>query len=424
MVGRAAMIARRHLLRGSAASLAMPFVARAQAAPRVVVVGGGFGGATAARFVHRADPRIDVVLVEADTEFVACPFSNEVIAGSRDIAAQRFDYRALAAEGVRVVHAAATAVDPDARRVTLGDGSVLPYDRLILSPGIDIIWDGLPGYNEAAAERLPHAWKAGAQTLLLRRQLEAMPDGGVVVISAPANPYRCPPGPYERASLIAAWLKANRPRSKLLLLDAKDAFSKQKLFQAAWAQLYPNVLEWVSLSDGGKVIRVDAATLTFETDFGSHKADVGNVIPPQRAGRIAALAGVAGRTGWCPIDPVTFESKLRPGIHVIGDAAIAGAMPKSAFAANAHAKVCADAVVQLLAGATPGEPRLINTCYSLVAPRYAISVAGVYRPVNGQLTDIEGAGGTSPFDASAEQRAAEAAFADAWFKTITHETFG
>jgi sulfide dehydrogenase [flavocytochrome c] flavoprotein subunit len=424
MVGRAAMIARRHLLHVSAAGLAMPFVARAQAAPRVVVVGGGFGGATAARFVHRADPRIDVVLVEAITDFVACPFSNEVIAGSRDIAAQRFDYRALAAEGVRVVHAAATAVDPDARRVTLGDGSVLPYDRLILSPGIDIIWDALPGYDEAAAESMPHAWKAGAQTLLLRRQLESMPDGGVVVISAPANPYRCPPGPYERASLIAAWLQANRPRSKLLLLDAKDAFSKQKLFEAAWARLYPGMLEWVPLSDGGKVTRVEPATLTFETDFGSHKADVGNVIPPQRAGRIAALAGVADRTGWCPIDPVTFESKLRPAMHVIGDAAIAGAMPKSAFAANAQAKVCADAVVQLLAGATPGEPRLINTCYSLVAPRYAISVAGVYRPVNGQLIDIEGAGGTSPLNASAEQRAAEAAFAEAWFTTITHETFG
>jgi sulfide dehydrogenase [flavocytochrome c] flavoprotein chain len=298
------------------------------------------------------------------------------------------------------------------------------YDRLILSPGIDINWGALPGYDEAAAERMPHAWKAGAQTLLLRRQLEAMADGGVVVISAPANPYRCPPGPYERASLIAAWLKTNRPHSKLLLLDAKDIFSKQKLFQAGWAQLYPGLLEWVSLSDGGKVTRVDPATNTFETDFGSHKADVANVIPPQRAGRIAVLAGVTDRTGWCPIDPVTFESKLQPGIHVVGDAAIAGAMPKSAFAANAQAKVCAEAVVQLLAGGAPGEPRLINTCYSLVAPGYGISVAGVYRPVDGQLTDIAGAGGVSPFDAPASQRAQEAEYADDWFKTITAETFG
>ena len=415
---------RRLLLESASALLLAPFVARAQASAGVVVVGGGFGGATAARFLRRADPRLDVVLVEANPQFTACPFSNEVLVGLRDIAAQRFPYGAIAAEGVRVLQAAATAVDPAARRVTLGDGTALPYDRLLLSPGIDIAWGALPGYDEAAAERMPHAWKAGAQTLLLRSQLEAMQDGGLVVMSAPANPYRCPPGPYERASLIAYYLKTRKPRSKLLLLDAKDAFSKQKLFQAAWQQLYPDLLEWVSLSNGGKVTRVDPATNSFETDFGTQKADVGNVIPPQRAGRIAALAGVADRTGWCPIDPATFELRLQPGIHVIGDAAIAGAMPKSAFAANAQAKVCAYAVAQLLAGAALAEPRLINTCYSLVAPGYGISVAGVYRPVNGQLTDIEGAGGTSPLDAPAAQRAQEAEYADAWFKTITGETFG
>ncbi len=413
---------RRTLLQSAAALLCTPFIARAQTAPRVVVIGGGFGGATAARFLRRTNPDIAVVLVEPNATFTACPFSNEVIAGERDIAAQMFDYRGVAADGVRVVQAAATAIDPARRSVTFGD-NLLPYDRLILSPGIDIAWNALPGYDEAAAERMPHAWKAGEQTLLLRRQLEAMADGGVVVISAPANPYRCPPGPYERASLIAWYLKTNKPRSKLILLDSKDIFSKQKLFQAAWKELYPN-LEWVSLSDGGKVTRVDPATNTFETDFGSHQADVANVIPPQRAGAIAAAAGVADRTGWCPIDPVTFESKLQPGIHVIGDAAIAGAMPKSAFAANAQAKVCAAAVAQLLAGEAPDEPRLINTCYSLVAPGTAISVAGVYRPLNGQLTDIEGAGGTSPLNVPAEQRAKEAEYADAWFKTITRETFG
>jgi NADPH-dependent 2,4-dienoyl-CoA reductase/sulfur reductase-like enzyme len=388
-----------------------------------VVVGGGFGGAAAARFLRRADPHIDVVLVEPNATFTACPFSNEVITGLRDIAAQRFDYRGVAETGVRVVQAAATAIDPSRRSVAFGN-NLLPYDRLILSLGVDLAWNALPGYDEAATERMPHAWKAGEQTLLLRRQLEAMPDGGVVVISAPANPYRCPPGPYERASLIAWYLKTNKPRSKLILLDAKDIFSKQKLFQSAWKQLYPDLLEWVSLSDGGKVTRVDPATKTFETDFGQHKADVANVIPPQRAGAIAVAAGVADRTGWCPIDPVTFESKLQPGIHVIGDAAIAGGMPKSAFAANAQAKVCADAVAQLLSGNPPADPRLINTCYSLVAPGYGISVAGVYRPMNGQLTGIEGAGGVSPLDAPPAQRAQEATYADAWFKTITGETFG
>ena len=405
------------------AVLAMPFVARAQTAPRVVVVGGGFGGATAARFLRRADQRIEVVLVEPNATFVACPFSNAVIAGERDIEWQLFEYDDVAASGVRVVQASATAIYPERRSIVFGD-NLLPYDRLILSPGIDIAWNALPGYDEAAAERMPHAWKAGEQTLLLRRQLEAMPDGGVVVISSPANPYRCPPGPYERASLIAHYLKTRKPRSKVLVLDSKDIFSKQKLFQAAWKELYPEQLEWVSLSEGGKVTRVDPATNTFETDFGSHKADVANVIPPQRAGAIAAAAGVADRTGWCPIDPETFESKLQPNIHVIGDAAIAGAMPKSAFAANAQAKVCADAVTALLAGQAPPEPRVINTCYSLIAPDDAISVAGVYRPVNGQFTDVEGAGGTTPLNATAEQRAKEAEYAHAWYKTITRETFG
>jgi NADPH-dependent 2,4-dienoyl-CoA reductase/sulfur reductase-like enzyme len=271
---------------------------------------------------------------------------------------------------------------------------------------------------------MPHAWLAGDQTLLLRRQLEAMADGGTVVISAPANPFRCPPGPYERASLIAYYLKKAKPRSKLIILDAKDTFSKQRLFQTAWQQLYPNLIEWVSLSNGGKVVSVDVKTRTLVTDFATYKADVANIIPPQRAAEIAQLAGVADRTGWCPIDPVTFESRLQPNVHVIGDAAIAGAMPKSAFAANAQAKVCADVVAALLHGETPSPPKLINTCYSLVAPDYGISIAGVYHPAAGQLADVEGAGGVSPIDATADFRALEAAYAQAWFRTITAETFG
>ena len=414
---------RRHLLAASAA-LAMPSVARAQASARLVVVGGGFGGATLTRFARRYDPRLAVTLVEANPTYVACPYSNEVIAGVRDLSAQRFAPKGLAEAGVTPIQGTATGVDPVARRVTLADGTVLPYDRLALAPGIEVAYDALPGYDEAAAERMPHAWKAGAQTDLLRRQLEAMPDGGTVVISAPANPYRCPPGPYERASLVAWYLKTRKPRSKLLLLDAKDAFSKQKLFEAGWAQLYPGLLERVSQSDGGTVTAVDPATLTFKTDFGDHRADVANVIPPQRAGRIAALAGATDRTGWCPIDPVTFESRLVPGIHIIGDAAIAGAMPKSAFAANAQAKACALAIVALLSEAKPDEPLLMNTCYSMLAPGQAISVAGVYRPKGGVLADIDGAGGTSPLDAPPGAREREAGHADAWFRTITSETFG
>jgi sulfide dehydrogenase [flavocytochrome c] flavoprotein chain len=406
----------------SAAMLPLPAIAQG-AGGRVVVVGGGFGGATCARFIKRIDPRITVTLVEQSPTFIACPFSNLVVVGMRELSAQQFGYDKFAADQVAVQFSPATAVDAQGRSVTLGNGTRLPYDRLVLSPGIGIRWDGLPGYTEAAAERMPHAWKAGEQTLLLRRQLEAMEDGGTVVITAPANPFRCPPGPYERGSLIAYYLKTKKPKSKLIILDAKDAFSKQRLFQNAWKALYPN-LEWVSLSTGGKVTSVDVGAMTLVTDFGRHKADVANVIPPQKAGRIAEIAGVADRTGWCPIDPATFESKLVPNIHIVGDASIAGAMPKSAFSANAQAKVCAAAVAKLVAGGTPDEPKLINTCYSLVAPDYGISVAGDYRPADGQIKEVEGSGGVSAIDAPSSTRALEATFANGWFNTITGEVFG
>jgi NADPH-dependent 2,4-dienoyl-CoA reductase/sulfur reductase-like enzyme len=421
-------ISRRALLASTAAAacsaaLCVPALGQG-AGGRVVVIGGGFAGATCARFLKRMDPRLVVTLVEASPVFVACPLSNSVIAGLRDIAAQQFTLDKLADDGVALTRAPATGINTQTRVVTLTNSSRVSYDRLVLAPGIDIRWDALPGYNEAAADRMPHAWKAGEQTLLLRRQLEAMEDGGTVVISAPANPFRCPPGPYERASLIAYYLKTKKPKSKLIVLDAKDAFSKQRLFQNAWKELYPGILEWVPLSAGGKVTSVDPASMTVVTDFATHKANVANVIPPQKAGRIAEAAGIADRTGWCPVDPVTFESKQQPDIHVIGDAAIMGAMPKSAFSANAQAKVCAAAVVRLLAGKQPDQPKLINTCYSLVAPDYGISIAGVYHASDGQLRDVEGAGGISPIDAPSSTRAQEASLANGWFKTITEEVFG
>ena len=295
----------------------------------------------------------------------------------------------------------------------------------MLAPGIEIRWGALPGYDEAAAAHMPHAWKAGEQTLLLRQQLEAMPDGGLVVISAPANPFRCPPGPYERASLIAHYLKAKKPRSKLIILDAKDAFSKQRLFQQAWAELYPGLLEWVPLSKGGNVTSVDAATRTLVTDFGKHQAAVANVIPPQKAGRIADAAGVADKSGWCPIDPVTFESKLVPGIHVIGDAAHRRRDAEVGVRRElAGQDVRGGRRASSLTGKTPSVPKLINTCYSLVAPDYGISVAGVYAPSNGQLAEVPGAGGVSPADAPRAARAVEAVLAEAWFRTITGEVFG
>ncbi|MFO1160824.1 MAG: FCSD flavin-binding domain-containing protein [Reyranellaceae bacterium] len=422
------MATRRTVLKlGLAASLApavAPSIASAQSGGRVVVVGGGFGGTTAARTLKALEPRLSVTLVEPNATYTACPFSNNVLADLRQISQQRFGYDGVVKAGVTLAQQSATAVDPAAKSVTLSDNSKLSYDRLVLSPGIDFDWNALPGYDEAAAQIMPHAWKAGPQTVLLRQQLQNMDDGGLVVISSPANPYRCPPGPYERASLICYWLKIWKPKSKVLILDAKDAFSKQRLFQNAWAQLYPGSIEWVSLSQGGKVTSVDPSTLTLVTDFGRHKAAVANVIPPQKAGAIAQQAGVADRTGWCPVEPVAFESTLQPGIHVLGDAAIMGGMPKSAFAANAQAKVCAAAIVNLLAGRKPQDPILINTCYSLVAADYGISVAGVYRPTNGVLADIPGAGGISPIDVVGGFRGQEALYASSWFSTITAEVFG
>jgi sulfide dehydrogenase [flavocytochrome c] flavoprotein subunit len=405
-----------------ATALSRPMLAQG-AQPRIVVIGGGFAGATAARFLKRTDPRLEVSLVEPNAIFSACPFSNEVIAGLREMRAQLFGYGRIASDGVTIVHQAATAVDGKARSVTLGNGLKLTYDRLVLAPGSDPRFDALPGYDEAAAERMPHAWKAGAQTMLLRRQLEAMPDGGTVVMALPALPYRCPPASYERASLIAYYLKTRKPRSKLVVLDAKDTFSMQRLFENAWKEFYPN-LEWVPVSSGGNPTGVDVAAMTVTSDFDSYKADVANVIPPQKAGRIAELAGVADRTGWCPVDPVTFESHLIANIHVLGDAAIAGAVPKSAFAANAAAKICAAAVARLVRGELPAAPKFVNTCYSLAAPDYGFSVAGVYQPMNGQWLEVEGAGGISPVDAPPAFRSQEAKFAHGWFNTITSETFG
>jgi NADPH-dependent 2,4-dienoyl-CoA reductase/sulfur reductase-like enzyme len=416
------MLNRRTFLAGLAATpLAAPALAQG-ARGRVVVIGGGFAGATAARFLQAGGSK--VTLVERSERYVACPRSNEVIAGLKPYDEQVFGYEALAREGIILARDSVSAIDAGAREVRLAGGNALRYERLLLAPGIDLRFDALAGYDERAAAIMPHAWKAGSQTLLLRERLAALEEGALVVMSVPANPYRCPPGPYERASLIAHYLKAHKPRAKLIVLDAKDAFSKQGLFQQGWKALYPN-LEWVPLAQGGEVKEVDAKAGTVTTDFERYEPALANVIPPQRAGEAARMAGAADRTGWCPIDPETFESRMVPNVHVIGDAAIAGAMPKSAFAANAQAKVCAAAVIDLLAGRSPVPAKLVNTCYSLLAPGYGVSIAGVYRPGSaGLLADVEGAGGTSALDAPPETRELEARYAADWFRTVTAEVFG
>ncbi len=388
----------------------------------VVVVGGGFGGATCAKYLKRAG--INVTLIEPSTKFVTCPFSNYVLGGTHKIENITHTYDALRKSGVKVVHDTVTAIDATARTVRLKGGKTLKYDRLVVSPGIDFKWGAIQGYSEQAAQKMPHAWKAGPQTLLLRKQLEAMKDGGTFILVAPPNPFRCPPGPYERASMVAYYLKNHKPKSKVLILDPKDAFSKQGLFQDGWKKLYGNMIEWVPGKAGGKVSAVDTRTMTVTGELDKFKGAVVNVIPAQTAGAIALKAGLANESGFCPVDPKTFESKIHKGIHVIGDSSIAGALPKSGFAANSEAKMCASAIAAMIKGESVADVSFVNTCYSLIAPNYGISVAGVYRVTDKGIADVPGAGGVSPKEATDTFREEEAKFALGWYASITADTWG
>ena len=420
---------RRELLKlAGGAAVAGLFTSRASARARggrVVVVGAGFGGATCARYLRRLAPKLDVTLVERGERFVTCPFSNSVIAGLQGLGSVTHGFEGLRRRGVTVLEEEAVAIDPEGGTVRLAGGGSLPFDRLVLSPGIDLKWHAIQGYDEAAAARMPHAWKAGAQTALLRRQLEAMEDGGLVVITVPASPFRCPPGPYERASLIADYLHREKPRSKVLILDANDGFSKQGLFREGWERLYPGLIEWVGFSHGGNVIAVDPGAMEVRTDFESFRADVANIIPPQRSARLVDTADLAAGGDWCRVDHRTFESAVVPNIHLLGDAILAGAMPKSGFSANSQAKVCARAVVALLRDEEPPEPAFINTCYSLLAADYGISVAAVYRlDDDGEIAPVPGSGGVSPTGAPLAFRRAEADYARGWYASITADMFG
>lgn len=419
---------RRAALQGGAAAtlatLAMPSIARA-AAGSVVIIGAGFGGATAARYLKTASPALDVTLVERETSILTCPFSNGVIAGYNTMADITRSLDGVRAAGVKIVAGEAAAVDTAARAVRLADGTRLAYDRLVVSPGIDLNYEGLPGYSAAAAEILPHAWKAGPQTLLLRSQLEAMPDGGTFIVVAPANPFRCPPGPYERISLVASYFKAKKPKSKILVFDAKDAFSKQGLFQSAWESEFPGMVAWIAGKDGGKVETVDVQARTVTSGFGTEKGDVINVIPPQRAGAIAVAAGLTAENGWCPVDPMTFASTKAPNVYVVGDSSIAGAMPKSGSSANAQAKVVAAAIIASLDGKPAPAPALFNICYSLVNPNYGISVADVYQATDKGIVPTPNAGGVSVAKpTSLNERALEALYAVAWYRNISADTWG
>ena len=396
-----------------------------QSAGRVVVIGGGFGGATAAKYIKQRNPLIDVTLVEPAQKFYTCPFTNLYLGGLRTFEAQGHSFDELRSMGVKVLQDFAQSADGAAKTLKLAGGQTLAYDKLVLSPGIDFLWNKLEGYDEAASLLAPHAWKAGAQTTLLKKQLDAMPDGGTFVMVAPANPYRCPPGPYERISMVAHYFKTQKPKSKILVLDAKDAFSKQGLFLDGWKRFYGDMIEWVPAGKDGNVIRVDAKNLSVETDFGKiHKAAVLNVIPPQKAGLIAERAGVSNKSGWVPVKPDTFESTQVKDIYVVGDATIAAPMPKSGFCANAQGKVAAAAIVNALAGKPAAAASWSNTCYSLVAPDYGISVAGVYQVADGKIVEVKGSGGVSPREASDTVRKLEALHGVVWYNAIARDTWG
>jgi len=412
---------------GSAAAVSavgFPAIAAAGGKKQVVIVGGGVGGATAAKYIRRADSSVEVTLIEPNKHYYTCFMSNEVLGGDRSMDSIKFSYDGLRKHGVTVVHDMVTAIDAKGRKVTTKGGKSFGYDRCIVAPGISFV-DNIEGYDAAAAEKMPHAWKAGPQTVLLRKQLEAMADGGMVLIAPPPNPFRCPPGPYERACQIAHYLKSHKPKSKILILDSKDKFSKQGLFTQAWDRHYKGMIEWVKAVDtGGGVKSVDAKTGTVSTEFEEYKPAVTNIIPAQVAGTIAKVAGLTDEKGWCPIDGKTFESTIHKGIHVIGDAAHQSPLPKSGYAANSEAKVVAAAVVDMVNGREPGTPSWVNTCYSIVAPQDGISVAMVYNLVDGKVAKVKGSGGLTPMDSSPADRAREVQYAHSWFNNITSDIFG
>ncbi|MFP4075199.1 MAG: FCSD flavin-binding domain-containing protein [Halochromatium sp.] len=406
-----------------------PHIARAQD-KKVVVVGGGTGGATAAKYIKMADESIDVTIVEPNKTYYTCYMSNEVLGGERKLESIRHGYDGLKSLGINLVFEKATAIDPEKKVVKTESGQELAYDRAVVAPGISLLYDKIEGYSKEAAEKMPHAWKAGEQTQLLRDQLEAMDDGGVVAIAAPSNPFRCPPGPYERASQIAMYLKEAKPKSKVIILDSKQAFSKQGLFTQGWERLYgfgteDALIEWQPGPDA-EVSRVDPETMTLYTTFDEIQADVANVIPPQAAGQIALDAGLADDSGWCPVDKKTFESTLHKGIHVIGDACIAMAMPKSAYSANSQGKVAAAAVIAMLNDEEPGIPAYVNTCYSIIGKDYGISVAAVYRlsEDGSTIASVEGSGGLTPSDAPDFALEREVQYAYSWYNNIVADSFG
>ena len=417
---------RRHVLGAGIAGIAIlsaPAV-MGQARPRAVVVGGGAGGATAARYIAKdSKGAIDVTLIEPTRRYYTCFFSNLYIGGFRTFDSIGHGYGALASNhGINVVHDWAIAIDRDAKTVALASGGSVPYDRLVVSPGINFRYETVPGYGLAAQNAMPHAWKAGSQTELLKAQVLAMPEGGTFVMVAPPNPFRCPPGPYERVSMVAYHLRQTNPTAKIIILDAKEKFSKQTLFENGWQAHYPEIIEWLQASITGGVLRVDPATMEIETDLDTFKANVANVIPGQKAGHIAEAAGLTNDTGFCPIVPATLQSQMDKNIHVLGDASIAGDMPKSGFSANSHGKVAAMAVRAALTESKAFPPKFANTCWSLIDTDDGIKVGARYEATPEKIAKTDGF--ISKVGESADMRRQTYQESLGWYAGITADIFG
>jgi len=422
-------LSRRTLLQGLMASAMVPMTAAAAGSrrkARVIVIGAGFGGATCAKTLRQLSTSIDVLLIEARDRYCTGPFTNLAITGLRTVdSITRRTADIGKAHGVRTVVDEVIALDPVAKSVTTASGQHYTADRIVVSPGVAMHWGPIAGLDAGNSGAMPHAWLGDTQLLNLRDRLDAVPDGGVILIGSPPNPYRCPPGPYERAGLIADHLqKTGRKRCKILIADAKDDFTKRALFLLEWDNRYGAMIEWLPRAKGGEVVRVDVTTgevwlRDANTSIGTH---LSSIVPPQQAAAIAAKGDLVDESGWCPIEPTTFESTRHANIHVLGDASVAAPMPKSAFAANTQAKLCASVIVAAFEGREAPVARFVNTCYSLVAEDAAISVSGFYSAANGRISVISD--GVSPLSGSAELRQQEAAQARDWYESITTDSFG
>ena len=403
-------------------SLAAPNIAFG-AKPKAVIIGGGAGGATAARYIAKdSNGEIEVTLVEPNKRYYTCFFSNLYLGGLRDFASLGHGYdRLVTQHGINVIHDWAIGVDGAAKTVTLGSGVELPYDRLVLSPGIDMKYDSLPGYSIAAQSRAPHGWKSGTQVQIIKAQVEGLREGGTFIMVPPPDPSRCPPGPYERVSMMAHILKQTNPSARIIILDTKPKFSKQGLFSEGWEIHYPGMIEWIGPDIHGGILNVNTDDMSVKTDFDTFKADAMSIIPAQKAGAIAMRAGVTDGD-WAPIVPATMQAKADNNIYVLGDASAASEMPKSGFSANSQAKVAANHIHAELTGSRLFEPRFINTCWSLIAPDDGVKVGARYKAGTEKIESIESF--ISQPDESADTRRATYQESESWYAAMTDDLFG